>query len=110
MSKPSCDTNRNARSIRRGSSLNDSSAAIGVRRILRPRSLTPSNGSTAALSGNRIAIAFTVKSRRDRSVSMFASNVTSGCLDEGMYFSVRKVVISIGTPSIRHPMVPNFSP
>jgi hypothetical protein len=83
MSNSSCDANRKARSMRSGSSLNDSSGAIGVRRTRADRSFTPSKGSIAVFSGKRIAIAFTVKSRRERSVSMFGSNFTSGWRDEG---------------------------
>ena len=41
-----------------------------------------------------MAIAFTVKSRRERSVSMSSENVTSGLRLSGRYTSARNVVIS----------------
>ena len=58
-----------ARSIRSGSSENAISGSSGVSSRLAARSFTPPNGSTNSPSGSRIAIALTVKSRRDRSVS-----------------------------------------
>ena len=75
---PNCATKRAARSMRSGSSRNDSSGASGVRRRRAARSTAPSKGSTSSGSGRRSAIAFTVKSRRERSVLMSSEKATSG--------------------------------
>ena len=74
----SWDTNRAARSIRSGSSVNDTSGSSGVSSVFVARWRTPPNGSTNAPPGSRTAIALIVKSRRDRSVSMSLANVTAG--------------------------------
>jgi hypothetical protein len=52
----------------------------GVRSTRAARSAAPWNGSTSvgALDVTSIAIAFTVKSRRDRSATMSSENATSG--------------------------------
>ena len=102
--------NRAARSMRRGSSENDTSGSSGVRRRLSARSLMPLNGSTSTRSGRLRAIAFTVKSRRDRSVSMSWPNLTSGLRDSGTYASALCVVISKRRPARMSPMVPNRLP
>ena len=61
------------------------------------------------------AIAFTVKSRRLRSVSMSSANVTCGLRESSAYASARNVVISTvwcepSPRTWRAPIVPNFSP
>ena len=65
---------RAARSIRSGSSTNETSGASGVRSRRAARSTAPPYGSISSGSGSRSAIALTVKSRRDRSVSMSSEN------------------------------------
>ncbi len=67
--KSSCAVNRAARSIRSGSSVNESCGRPGVRSTLALRSASPPNGSASSSEGSRAAIALTVKSRRDRSAS-----------------------------------------
>ena len=88
--------NRAARSIRNGSSLNDTSGDNGVRNVRVARSAAPPNGSTRfgvdAVTSN--AIALTVKSRRERSVSMSSANSTCGLRESSLYASARWVVIS----------------
>ncbi len=69
MPKPSCATKRTARIMRSGSSSNDWRGSTGVRNTRFDRSFAPPKGSTNSRSGTRNAIAFTVKSRRDRSPS-----------------------------------------
>jgi len=66
---PSSAVNRAARSIRSGSSLNESSGRPGVRSTLARRSRIPPDGSTSSSDGSRAAMALTVKSRRARSSS-----------------------------------------
>jgi hypothetical protein len=61
--------NRAARSIRSGSSENDTSGASGVRSTPSTRSAMPPKGSISSTSGSRSAMALIVKSRRDRSCS-----------------------------------------
>ncbi len=102
-SRPNCATNRAARNMRSGSSRNDTSGASGVRNRRAARSAAPSNGSTSSGSGSRNAIAFTVKSRRERSVSTSSEYFTSGLRLSGRYTSARNVVISITVSSLRHP-------
>ena len=77
-SKSSWAANRAARSIRSGSSENESSGVPGVRSTPRARSARPPYGSTSARPGSVIAIAFTVKSRRPRSPSSVWPYSTSG--------------------------------
>ncbi len=67
-SKPSWAAKRAARIIRSGSSMNESCAVPGVRMMPAARSAWPSNRSTKARSGSRMAIALMVKSRRTRSL------------------------------------------
>ena len=67
--RPNVAMKRAARSMRSGSSRNDTSGDSGVRRRLFIRSTAPPYGSTSTPSGRRNAIALIVKSRRDRSVS-----------------------------------------
>ena len=70
----------------------------------------PPNGSTSPFSGLH-AIAFTVKSRRERSETMSRTKLTlCGCLPSFMPQSARKVVSSKGTPSKTAVTVPNFKP
>ncbi len=101
---------RAARSMRRGSSVNDSSGASGVRRRPAARSAAPSNGSMSSSSGTARAMALTVKSRRDRSASTASLYTTSGLRESGLYTSARWVVISNVRSSWRQPMVPKRSP
>ena len=75
--------NRAARSMRSGSSPNDTSGSSGVRSRPAARSPSPSKGSISSMSGRRSASALTVKSRRDRSTVMSSPNVTSGLRDSG---------------------------
>ena len=86
---------RAARSMRSGSSRNETSGASGVRSRRAARSAAPPNGSTSSGSGSRNAIALTVKSRRERSVSMSSEYATSGLRLSGRYTSARNVVISM---------------
>ena len=79
---PSCDTNRAARIMRSGSSLNDCSGVTGVRNVRASRSASPPNRSTNSADGSRIAIALTAKSRRERSPSMLSPKLTSGLRDD----------------------------
>ncbi len=102
--------NRAARSIRSGSSRNEISGASGVRSRPAARSTAPPYGSINSGSGSRSAIALTVKSRRDRSISMSSENSTSGLRLSGWYTSARYVVISIGTPPRMRPTVPKRLP
>ena len=69
---PSCATNRAARSIRSGSSANDSSGVAGVSSTPLASAASPPNGSTNARRPpvSSTAIALTEKSRRSRSSSM----------------------------------------
>jgi hypothetical protein len=80
---PSCAANRAARIIRSGSSPKETSGAPGVRSTPAARSFRPPCGSTKASPGRRTAIAFTVKSRRDRSPSSVSPNRTSGLREVG---------------------------
>jgi class 3 adenylate cyclase len=75
--------NRAARIMRRGSSLNDSSGASGVRRRWAPRSSIPPKGSISLTPGTASAMAFTVKSRRERSLTTSFENTTSGFRESG---------------------------
>ena len=61
---PSWAANRAARSIRSGSSENESCGVPGVRSSPWARSTTPPYGSSTTRPGSRTAIALTVKSRR----------------------------------------------
>ena len=74
----SWEAKRAARSIRSGSSSNDTSGLEGVRSRLAARSPRPPWGSTNGPSGSRMAIALTVKSRLARSSSIERPKVTSG--------------------------------
>jgi len=76
--KPSCDANRAARSIRSGSSPNETCGLDGVVIVRSIRCSTPPDGSTRRTSGTRSASAFTVKSLRRRSPSSESPNTTSG--------------------------------
>ena len=110
-SKPSVVTKRAARSMRSGSSSNEISGASGVRRRRAARSVEAVERidelrSAPSASSSAIAIAFTVKSRRERSVSMSSENVTSGLRLSGRYTSARNVVISKRSPSFSQPTVP----
>ena len=80
--------NRAARIMRSGSSENDSCGDSGVRSTWAARSAVPPKGSTSvAVSSGPVgidsAMAFTVKSRRDRSDSISVLNVTSGLRESG---------------------------
>ena len=110
MSNPRVEAKRTARIIRSGSSLKDCSGATGVRRSPAARSSRPPNGSMNSREGRRTAIAFTVKSRRERSPSIVSPYATCGFRDCGSYSSVRYVVISTLTPSSCAPSVPNSRP
>ena len=85
ISKPNCDAKRAARIIRNGSSLKESSALPGVRKTFAAKSCNPLNGSikTGASPVNSSAIAFTVKSRRDKSPSIESPYSTSGLRESG---------------------------
>ena len=74
ISKPNWLANRAARIMRSGSSENEFSALVGVRKIFFAKSSKPLNGSmnSGTFVVNSSAIAFTVKSRRDRSPSIFS--------------------------------------
>ncbi len=76
--KPSWAVNRMARSMRSGSSPNDTSGVPGVRSTPAMRSSMPPEGSTSLSSGTRSAMALTVKSRRSRSPSRVSPNSTAG--------------------------------
>ena len=76
---------------RRGTTPRARAACAADGRRGRPRRRT---GRRAPGSGSRSAIAFTVKSRRERSVSMSSENATSGLRLSGRYTSARNVVIS----------------
>ena len=76
-------TNRAARNIRSGSSVKETSGSSGVRRRPAARSASPPKGSISSMSARRRAMAFTVKSRRDRSTSMSSPKLTSGFRDSG---------------------------
>ena len=90
-SKFNWEANLAARIIRNGSSLNDCSAVTGVRSTLALKSARPLKESInlGFSSVNSSAIALTVKSRRERSPSMFSPNSTSGLRDSGSYLSLR---------------------
>ena len=80
--------NRAARSIRSGSSVKDTSGDSGVRSTPAARSATPpkgsmSSGASPSAPVTRSAMAFTVKSRRDRSASTSSAKVTSGLRESG---------------------------
>ena len=60
--------------------------------------------------GSRRAMAFTVKSRRDRSTSTESPKETSGLRESGTYTSARCVVISKTRPSFLRPTVPKRLP
>ena len=82
--KPSCETNRAARSIRSGSSPNDTSGADGVSSTFARSAAKPPRGSRNSPGPSgvmRTAIALTVKSRRTRSSSRLEPNRTSGLRD-----------------------------
>ena len=81
--------NRAARIMRSGSSVNDSSGESGVRRRAGARSAAPSNGSMSSGSGRASAMAFTVKSRRDRSASTASANDDLRLARVGVYASDR---------------------
>ena len=81
--KPSWAAKRAARSIRNGSSENESSGRPGVRSTWCTRSTTPPYGSSSCRSGSETAIALTVKSRRPRSTSSESPYATSGLRDAG---------------------------
>ncbi len=78
--KPSWETNRAARSIRSGSSANDSSGVAGVSSVPVASAASPPCGSTNRRPSpvSSTAIALRVKSRRTRSSSMVAPNATTG--------------------------------
>ena len=57
-----------------------------------------------------MAIALTVKSRRERSVSSESENVTVGLRLSGRYTSARKVVISTRISPWAAPIVPKACP
>ena len=99
-----------ARSILSGSSEKLSAGDSGVRSVSDARSAAPSKGSTSRGSGSSMAMALTVKSRRDRSASTASENATWGLRESGWYASARWVVTSKSRPSNRAPMVPNRSP
>ena len=86
---PSRAANRAARSIRSGSSENESSGRPGVRIIRSCSAASPPNGSTSSYDGSRAAIALIVKSRRTRSSSSDVPYFTSGLRDRGPYDSLR---------------------
>ena len=109
-STPSCETNRAARIMRRGSSEKDDDGVPGVRSIPAWRSRTPPNRSTSSSEGRRRAMALMVKSRRRRSSSRLEPKATTGFREAGSYASARYVVISIWKPFFRNPMVPNARP
>ena len=96
--------------IRSGSSSKDCSAVTGVRRREAARSSKPLCGSTSVMDGRRIAIAFTVKSRRVRSPSRVSPKATSGLREPTSYESVRYVVTSTTRFLRRPPIVPNSLP
>ena len=77
-SNSSCEANRAARSMRSGSSPKLTRGSIGVRRRPATRSSTPPVGSIRVRSGTRMAMAFTVKSRRTRSPSRLSPKATTG--------------------------------
>ena len=82
--KPSCDTNRAARSIRNGSSPKDTDGADGVSSTRSRSAAKPPSGSRNSpgpFGVMRTAIAFTVKSRRTKSSSSRSPNRTSGLRD-----------------------------
>ena len=80
MVKPSSVANRTARSIRRASSVKRSRASPTARMMRASRSRRPPNGSTSSPAlppaGGRQAIAFMVKSRRERSSWSESVNAT----------------------------------
>ena len=78
--KPSWAAKRAARSMRSGSSENESSGVLGVRSVVFSKSVTPLCGSMNSGVGvvSSIAIAFTVKSRRSKSPSIVSPKFTSG--------------------------------
>ena len=79
---PSVDTNRAARSMRSGSSANDSSGVLGVRSTPRARSASPPYGSLNRPSPvTDKAMAFIVKSRRRKSSSSDRPYATWGLRD-----------------------------
>ena len=75
--------NRAARIMRSGSSVNDSSGRSGVRSLRSARSCSPPKGSISSTSGRRRAMALTVKSRRERSVSTSSAKLTAGLRESG---------------------------
>ena len=77
--KPSCAANRAARSIRSGSSPNDTSGALGRAQGAGEQVVDAAGRIDSTLaSGRRSAIALTVKSRRARSASRLSPNATTG--------------------------------
>ena len=90
-SKPSCDANLAARIIRSGSSENEFSGVPGVRKTLRTKSLTPSKLSinVGGVVVSSRAMAFTVKSLRNKSPSILSPKFTSGFRLWVSYFSLR---------------------
>ncbi|CAB4948920.1 unannotated protein [freshwater metagenome] len=80
ISKPNWLAKRAARIIRSGSSEKEFSAVVGVRNIFCAKSAKPLYGSinSGTLVVNSRAIALTVKSRRDKSPSIFSPYTTSG--------------------------------
>ena len=84
-----CATKRAALSIRRGSSLKDSSADKGVASTRSLRADAPSKGSTSVPSGSFTAMALIVKSLRARSSEMSLPNTTAGLRESWSYASLR---------------------
>ncbi len=108
--KPSLAANRAARSIRSGSSANDSRAVAGVRIVCSRRSISPPYGSENTWPGTETAIALIVKSRRRRSSCRLSPYETIGFRLTRSYASARNVVISRRWPSRAAPIVPKSAP
>src|SRR4051812_19057007 len=106
----SLEANRAARSIRSGSSPNDSAGVPGVRMSPAARSARPPYGSVNSWPGRLTAIALIVKSRRRRSSSSDVPYATVGFRVTPSYDSARNVVISMRSPSRCTPIVPNSRP
>ncbi len=93
--KPSVVASRAARSIRKASSLKRSSAVPTALMIFFCKSSCPPNKSVMVLSAS-MAMAFTVKSRRDKSSSNVLACITASGWRLSEYFaSDRNVVTSI---------------
>ena len=98
---PNAATNRAARSMRSGSSANDTSGAMRRAQHAAPRGRPRRrDGSTSSRLGQRErhGVDREVAPRRGRS-SMSSANVTSGLRLSGWYTSPRNVVISMRRPS-----------